>query len=156
MAERRKLTFASLDEVVADAESLLAQGYDRAGNWDLAQVCGHLAEWMRFPLDGFPKLPLIMRPVAWLVRSLFGKAIKRRVMAEGFKPGTPTIPGTTFPPGGDPAQAVARLKAAAGRFAAYEGPVRPSPLFGAMTKEEALRLQLEHCAHHLSFLIPRT
>jgi hypothetical protein len=154
--ERRKLSFASLGEVVADAEGLLAKGYDRAGNWDLAQVCEHLAEWMRFPLDGFPKLPLIMRPLAWVVRSLFGKAIKRRVMAEGFKPGTPTIPGTAFPPGGDPGKAVARLKAAAGRFEAHDGPVRPSPLFGATTKEEARRLQLEHCDHHLSFLIPRT
>jgi hypothetical protein len=48
------------------------------------------------------------------------------------------------------------LKAAAGRFEAHDGPVRPSPLFGATTKDEALRPQLEHCAHHLSFLIPRS
>ena len=56
--ERRKLTFASLDEVAADAENLLAKGYDKAGNWDLAQVAGHVAEWMRFPIEGFPKPPI--------------------------------------------------------------------------------------------------
>ena len=47
--ERRELYFSDLDEVVRDAEHLLAKGYDRAGNWNLAQVCTHLAEWMRFP-----------------------------------------------------------------------------------------------------------
>ena len=58
---RRPLKFDSLDAVVRDAENLLASGYDRAGNWDLAQVCGHLAEWLRFPMDGFPKVPLLIR-----------------------------------------------------------------------------------------------
>ena len=47
MATRRELRFDSLDEVVRDAEHLLAVGYDRAGNWDLAQCCGHLAHAIR-------------------------------------------------------------------------------------------------------------
>ena len=50
----------------------------------------------------------------------------------------------------------AKLKEVAERFKAHAGPIHPSPLFGAMTKDEALQLQLTHCAHHLSFLIPHS
>lgn len=154
--ERRKLTFATLDDAVRDAESLLAKGYERAGNWDLAQVCLHLAEWLRFPVEGFPKMPLLLRPAAWLVRTLIGKTMQAKVLAKGFPPGGQTMPQTVFPPGGDGAAAVAKLKEAAEQLKAHAGPIRPSPLFGPMTKGEALQLQLKHCEHHLSFLVPRT
>jgi hypothetical protein len=154
--ERRKLSFASLDEVVRDAENLLARGYDRAGNWDLAQGCSHLAEWMRFPMDGFPKLPLLLRPMFWIVRTTVGSKIRRKILAEGFSAGGRTMPQTVPPPGGDDAAAVAKLKEVAERFQAYPGVIHPSPLFGAMTKDEALQLQLKHCEHHLSFLVPQS
>jgi hypothetical protein len=149
------LTFDSLDDVVRDAEHLLAAGYERAGNWDLAQCCTHLAEWMRFPVEGFPKMPLAVRPIIWLIRTTSGKRMREKVLAEGFSAGGRTMPQTVPAPGGDPAAAVARLKAAAGRFQAHAGPVHPSPVFGPMNKDEATKLQLVHCAHHLSFLVPK-
>ena len=154
--ERRKLTFATLDDVVRDVENLLAKGYDRAGNWDLAQVCSHLAEWMRFPVEGFPKMPLLLRPLAWMMRATVGKKLRAKVLTQGFDAGGRTMPQTVFTPGGDPTAAVAKLKEAAERFKAHAGPIHPSPLFGAMTKDEALQLQLKHCEHHLSFLIPHS
>jgi hypothetical protein len=154
--ERRKLSFASLDDVVRDAESLLAKGYDKAGNWDLAQVCGHLTEWMRFPIEGFPKLPLLLRPMFWLVRVTIGKKVRKKIVAQGFSAGSRTMPQTVPQAGGDAVAAVAKLKEVAGRFAAHTGPILPSPLFGAMNKDEALQLQLKHCEHHLSFLIPHS
>ncbi|MBM3980045.1 MAG: DUF1569 domain-containing protein [Planctomycetes bacterium] len=153
--ERRKLTFASLDDVVRDAENLQAKGYDRAGNWDLAQVCAHLAEWLSFPVVGFPKVPLVIRPMLWLARITVGRSMREKVLSRGFDAGGRTVPQTVFPAGGDPAAAVARLKDVAERFKAHTGAIHPSPLFGKMTKDEALRLQLKHCEHHLSFLIPK-
>ena len=153
--ERRKPTFTTLDDAVRDAENLLATGYDKAGNWDLAQVCLHLAEWLRFPVEGFPKMPLLLRPAAWLVRSLIGKAMRAKVLAKGFPAGGQTMPQTVFPPGGDEAAAVAKLREAAEQLKAHAGPIHPSPLFGAMTKDVAVQLQLKHCEHHLSFLIPK-
>ncbi len=153
--ERRKLTFVSLDDAVRDAEALLEKGYDRAGNWDLAQVCSHLTEWMRFPVEGFPKLPLFLRPVFWLFRNTVGPAKRAKYTAEGMPSGKPTMPQTVAEPGGDAAAAVAKLKEVAERFQAHAGPIHPSPLFGAMTKDEALQLQLKHCEHHLSFLVPK-
>ncbi|MCE9563709.1 MAG: DUF1569 domain-containing protein [Planctomycetes bacterium] len=152
--ERRKLSFATLDEVVADAENLLAKGYDRAGNWDLAQVCLHLADWLRFPVEGFP-VPFVMRPMFWLLRNTFGPGMKRKVLAEGMPAGNPTIRSTVAVSGGDPTAAVAKLKEAAKLFANHTGRIRVSPIFGKMDKEETLRLQLRHCEHHLSFLIPK-
>jgi hypothetical protein len=156
MAIRRQLQFGSLDEVVADVENLLAKGYDKAGNWDLAQVCGHLAEWMRYPIEGFPKPPIFVKPLLWLMKVTAGKKMLAKILAEGFEPGGRTMPETVPPPGGDAAAAVAKLRSAAEKWKAHTGEVHPSPLFGPMTKETAQAVQLKHAAHHLSFLVPRT
>jgi len=107
-------------------------------------------------MDGFPKLPLFLRPVFWLFRNTVGKAKRLKYTAEGMPSGKPTIPQTVARPGGDATAAVAKLKEVAERFAAHAGPIHPSPLFGAMTKDDALQLQLRHCEHHLSFLVPKT
>ncbi len=154
--ERRKLSFATLDEVVADAENLLTKGCDRAGNWDLAQVAGHLANWLSYPVEGFPKVPLLLRPIALLIRTTAGKRMRDNILANGFTPGTRTVPETVPTAGGDATAAVARLRQAAERLKAHAGPIVRSPLFGAMNKDEAMRLQLRHCEHHLSFLIPHS
>jgi hypothetical protein len=153
--ERRRLSFTSLDEVAADSENLLARGYDKAGNWDLAQVAGHLAEWLRFPIEGFPKPPIFIRPMLWLMKVTAGKKMLAKVLAEGFTPGGHTMPQTVPPCGGNAAEAVAKLRSAIERWKAHTGEVYPSPLFGAMTKETALQVQLKHAAHHLSFLVPK-
>ncbi len=155
MPARRTLTFHSLDAAAADAERLYAVGYEKAGNWDLAQVAGHLANWMSYPIDGFPKAPLPVRMVLSVVRTTLGRKMFEKYMAEGMPAGKPTMTQSVPPEGGDPATAVANMKAAANRFDAYTGELHPSPVFGQLTKEEAFKLQLVHCAHHLSFLIPK-
>jgi hypothetical protein len=155
-ATRRTLTFESLDSVVRDAESLLANGYEKAGNWDLSQVAGHLANWMTYPLDGFPKAPLPVAVMFGIMRRTLGRKMFESTLAKGMPSGRPTMTASVPPPGGDPAAAVARLRAVAERFKAYTGDIVPSPLFGKMTKDEAEKLQLVHCAHHLSFLVPKS
>ncbi|MBP3953806.1 DUF1569 domain-containing protein [Gemmata sp. G18] len=156
MPERRKLTFATLDDAVRDAENLLAKGYNRAGNWDLAQVCFHLAEWMRYPVEGFPKPPLLMRPVFWMARNTIARRMLRKVLEKGeMPPGAPTLKESVAPVGGDPAAAVAKLKAAAGRFKTHTGPFHPSPLLGVLSADEGNKVQVLHCEHHLSFLVPK-
>jgi Protein of unknown function (DUF1569) len=155
--ERRKLDFNSFDEVLADAERLLQSGYEKAGNWDLAQVCGHLAEWLRFPLDGYPSVPLLIAPMIWAVRKLAGRKMRDRILNSGrFQTGGRTLPQTVPPPGGDEAAAVAQLRQTIERFKRHDGPFHPSTLYGQMTRDEWTRLNLIHCAHHLSFLVPRS
>ena len=148
--------FNDLDEVVRDADGLLAGGYERAGNWDLAQVAGHLAEWMRFPVEGFPKAPAPIRAVFWVLQKTVGrKKLLTYIETKSFPAGKPTMPETVPPPGGDAGAAVEKLRRSAERLKAYTGPIVPSPLFGRMTKDEAVGMQLVHAAHHLSFLIPK-
>jgi hypothetical protein len=156
-AARRELSFATLDDVVRDAETLLAKGYDRVGKWDLAQCCGHLAAWFRYQLDGFPKPPLVLRPVFWLVRNTAGKWMARKMLTGGtMKEGMQTIPQSVPAPGGDAAAAVADLRATIERWKAHTGELYPSPLFGSMPRDQWVKGHLIHCAHHLSFLRPRT
>ena len=154
--QRRTLQFNDLDEVVRDAENLQARGYEKAGKWDLAQVCGHLAEWLRFPVEGFPKAPAPIRAVFWVLRKTVGrKKLLTYITTGSFPAGKPTMPETVPPPGGDPREAIGKLTASVERLKEYAGTIVPSPLFGPMTKDEAVRMQLVHCAHHLSFLVPK-
>jgi hypothetical protein len=154
---RRELTFRDFDAVVRDAESLAAGGYEKAGSWDLAQVCGHLAEWMRFPLDGFPKPALPVRLMLWLMRHTVGPRMLRRTLAARSMPsGWRTLRETVPPPGGDEAAAVERLRQVVARFQAHAGRYHPSPLFGDLDRGAWAELQLVHCAHHLGFLTPKS
>ena len=154
--QRRQLVFNDLDEVSRDAERLLAGGYDKAGNWDLAQVAGHLAEWLRFPVAGFPKAPAPIRAVFWVLRKTVGrKKLLTYIETKSFPAGKPTMPETVPPSGGDARAAVEKLKTSVERLKAHAGPIVPSPLFGPMTKDEAVGMQLVHAAHHLSFLVPK-
>lgn len=156
MATRRELRFDTLDDVVRDAEALLAKGYDKVGNWSLAQCCGHLANWFRYQLDGFPPAPLVLRPVFWLVRNTVGPGMGRKMLAGGkMKPGMPTIPQSVVQPGADDAVGVAELRETIRRWQGYNGPLHSSPLFGGNNKDNWLKGHLIHCAHHLSFLIPK-
>ena len=153
---RRSLEFRDLDDALRDVENLRARGYDRAGDWNLAQVCGHLADWIRFPLDGYPRPPLFLRPFLWLARHLIGPRELRKVLTKRAMPtAAPTFNQTIPLPAGDESAAVARLRDSVARFKAHTGPLHPSPLFGPLDRDTATKLQLIHCAHHLSFLVPR-
>ncbi|QEL17039.1 DUF1569 domain-containing protein [Limnoglobus roseus] len=129
-ATRCQLRFQSLADVVRDAESLLAKGYDKAGNWDLSQCCHHLAYWLTCSLDGFGKQPLPIRAFLWLARNTFGPGQLKKILAKGFPPNGPTDPNSVKPSDGDDAGAVAKLKQAAERFDAHSGSILPSRFSG--------------------------
>lgn len=152
---RRQLRFGSLAEAVAEAERLLANGYNRTGNWSLAQCCDHLANWLTYPVSGFPRSPLPVRMAFAVVRPLMGRKMLNRFLAEGMPAGRPTLPVSVSAPGGDDATAVGRLKEAVRRFETHAGEYGPSPLFGPLSRDEAMQVQVKHAEHHLSFLMPK-
>jgi ubiquinone/menaquinone biosynthesis C-methylase UbiE len=148
--ERRTLRLPSYDAVGADAEALLALGYDRAGSWGLGQACHHLATIMEMSLDGFPsRFPW---PVRLAARWFFlGKILRHHVFRRRFP-----APKFALPPeAADDRAGVARLRAVLGRLQGHAGEMRPSPVFGRLSPEQWREVHLWHCEHHLSFLLPR-
>jgi hypothetical protein len=148
--QRRTLRFHDFDQVLHDAEGLLAAGYTRAGNWSLAQVADHLTRTITMSLDGFPTLfawpvRLVARWFA-LPRILRHQVFRRQVSAPKF-----LLPADVE----DDRTAVERFRSVIERFTRYAGPLRPSPIFGALGRDEWREVHLWHCEHHFSFLHPR-
>jgi hypothetical protein len=153
--DRRALRFGTLDDVLRDAE-LLAEaargGTLRAtGNWTLGQALAHLATWVNMPFDGYPR----MQPPAWWMR-LLRPVITWWLVHKGFPAGVRIAgaPGGTF--GIEPCEVddgLNRLRAAFRRLV-DAAPMRTSPVFGTMTREEWIKFHLRHAELHLSFFHP--
>ena len=153
---KRQLKFDCFEDMVSEARSLMESGYDQHGNWTLGQACGHLAEWMRYPLDGYPKPPLPIRAIFWVTRYTVAPAMKRKILAEGFKSGSPTAPSSV--PQADAitdSQGLAQLVACVERVTEFDGKLLPSPLFGSMDKEMHMQVALLHAEHHLAYFQPK-
>lgn len=155
MPARRELSFGTLDAAVADARHLLVAGYTRAGNWSLGQACGHLALFVRLPIDGVPPLPLGIKVVGFLVRNTIGPGLKRKMLATGKIPaGRPAIRETVLPADADDTANLTEFETQIERLRKFTGVPHPSPLLGPITNGELVRLTCIHAALHLGFLVP--
>ncbi|MGD8452367.1 MAG: DUF1569 domain-containing protein [Phycisphaerae bacterium] len=147
--ERRTLTFATYADMRGEIARLERGGYERAGQWNLGQICKHLSYYMRGSLEGYPFL------LPWLVRKLFGRSLLRKVLAGGhMKTGGRTIPASVPPDAVDETACIAEAQELITRLEQHQGELHPSPIFDRLTRDEARALHLLHGAHHLSFLIP--
>ena len=154
--KRRNLTFDSFDDVKSEVDRLHAGGYAQNGDWNLSQICLHLVEWMRYPIDGYPKAGLPMRIVFWCMKVTVGRSWKKKILASGFSPGMQTAPFTVFEPdAAEEAAAIEKLHSTIDRFVAHPGPWHASPLFSESDRQTLHKVQLLHCAHHLGFLDPK-
>ncbi len=158
MPERRQLDFHSFEEFSRDVRKLRDRGYERAGNWTLAQNCDHLRLFIDFSLNGFPfKLPLPMR--------LAGPLLKRRTLSTRKLPTGVKAPPALMPSGNKclalpkdanvDSEAANRLIETIDRYLDFKGTPQPSPLFGRIDRETWDQLHLIHASHHLSFLVPK-
>lgn len=153
--QKRMLQFANFQQLNDDIEVLLAQGYQANGNWNLAQTLIHVANWMRYPIDGFPKPPIFVQPIFWLMKVTVGGRMKRQILAEGFKGGMPTA-AQSVPAADEKSdhEAFVFLQQTIERVRHHDGNLIPSPLFGPMDKGTLLTLTLLHAEHHLGYLAP--
>ena len=152
---KRQLKFENFDALMNEVRSLSEGGYKSNGNWNLAQACGHVSEWMQFPIDGFPTPPFFMRPIFWLMKISMGSSMKRNILANGFKGGMPTAPETVPEPDAmTDQQAIEQLQKAVDRLQSYIGELHPSPLFGPMDMKTLIKVSLLHAEHHLGYLEP--
>ena len=113
---------------------------------------GHLAATMEIGLDGAPfKAP-------WFIRLIAKPVFKRtsrgftRPMPAGYQ--LPSYAAQHLIPD-DTAleEAFARLRHAVERWS-QEPQRHPHPVFGKLTEEEWVRLQLRHAEMHMSFVLP--
>ena len=153
---RRDLRFENLGQVVEEATRLLNRGYVPNGSWTLGQVCGHCANWLSYPMDGFPAPGFPINLMLWIAKNTIGKNSLKKILESGMmKPGQPTMPLSV--PKADEAEdrvQVERLKDTIERFQNFNDDFDDSPLFGAMDKDTLTRLNLIHMSHHFSFLQP--
>jgi len=155
--KRRRLRFASIDDALVEANRLVAaereDRLDCVGNWKLGQALGHLATWANFSFDGYPAEVRAPLPVRLILRMLRGTILNKGMMT-GVRVGK--LPGGTV--GLDQMEAEEGLR----RFcAAFERlrtlpPTIPNPVFGHLTHEQWIQLNLRHAELHLGFQCPRT
>ena len=146
---RRQLTFRSFEDVVADAEMLVAAPRTKVlGNWPLPQLLMHLATAMNRSLDG------ITARAPWFMR-LIGPFLKRRILEKGMSPGF-KLPkdreAYAFPEAASAQEALETLRKAVSRVQSEKMTVR-HPVFGKITHEEWARFHLRHAELHLSFAV---
>jgi hypothetical protein len=148
--QRRALVFTDWDSLLADVERLHIDGYDRLGNWELAQMCDHLSLTLESSLDGFAfKVP-------WIVRATFGPFLLRRVIKTGRMGDGIKVPeGATRQTSSDATAAVERFRRAVERVRSHTGPFQPHPLVNRSSADDWRQIHFIHCAHHLSLLVPR-
>ena len=146
--ERRELSFASLNEVVAEAERLASGEVRTTGNHSFGQILEHLArthDMATGKLEG-PPPPLFVRLLMPLIKSSLIKNVK-----PGYK--LPPKAEAFFWPDQefDVQAALIHLKESVEHFNSV-GPLTKHPIFGKLSPEKALELNCNHCAMHLSFV----
>src|SRR5213075_3152284 len=102
--------------------------------------------------DGFPG------PAApWIVRKTIGAAALRLMLISRRIPRGMPLPRAYRPREGLDAHSEAQaFRAAVERFASSHEPLAMHPLVGRCSRERWERYHCIHCAHHLSFAIPRS
>jgi hypothetical protein len=154
VSNRRILRFESLDQVLAEAERLVeaerAGKLRKLGNWTLGQIFGHLAAWADFSYNGTPLKPPFF--VRWILRLR-----KKKFLYGPMRPGVhiPRVEGGTLATAPmDTAEAHDRLRRVLERLKT-EPPNAPNSIFGQMTHEEWIAINLRHAELHLGFLVPK-
>jgi hypothetical protein len=151
VAGRRKLHYASLDEVLADADRLSSGQVDVLGNWSAGQIFRHLARAYNGSIDGFTMT------FPWYLRSM-ARIFKNKLVSVPMPAGydlpsagaKAVLPGPT-----STAEGLAELRAAVARLN-QESHRAEHPMFGELSKEQWNTVHCRHASLHMSFLVPQS
>ena len=90
---RRQLRYASLDELLADAQRLAAGEVRTLGNWSPGQIFQHLAQSMNWSIDGFDfSFPA---PLRWVMSLLMKRKFLQKELPAGYQAPASAIPDET-------------------------------------------------------------
>ena len=147
MPRRRPLHFDSLADVRREAQRLLQNGYQRAGNWSLGTMGDHLGRAMSYSREGFPRIwPRAMQFVARAMA--LHRIVARKRLTWRFPAPISVNWQVTDHDGVD------CLSRGIERFEQPDSVVFPHVILGKLTREQWVQFHLWHCEHHLSFLLP--
>ena len=147
---RRTVSYATYDDLLADAERLAGGEVRTLGNWSYGQILKHLAVAINWTIDGAQfTAPWPMRFVAqhFLKGTFLNKTLK-----PGFKFPDRLRPQLEAPADVDVGESLSDLRAAVER-AKTETTRAPNPLLGELTPAEHEKFQLRHAEMHMSFVL---
>ncbi|HEX8876805.1 MAG TPA: DUF1569 domain-containing protein [Phycisphaerales bacterium] len=151
--QRRSLSFPTIPDALAEIDRIVAAEKSgtlrRLGNWSTGQSFHHVATWINFAFDGYP--PSLRPP--WIIKFLVG--FQKNKFIRGPLPAGVKIPRvangtlgteeTATDAGADELRrAFQRLQAGC--------PTHDNILFGKLTHDEWIQMNLRHAELHLSFL----
>jgi len=144
--ERRPdVRYADEDAAIADIERL-RKGYAQAGDWSLPRMAWHLNLAVKARMKPGPHDPDTAEQIA-------RRQIAQQVLAANkYLPSGIVAPDPMSPPADVPASAIDDLIASLKQIKAYKGEIAPHRIFGRLNDADARKLNLIHCAHHLSYL----
>ena len=150
-AERRTLNFASLDDILADAEEVTSGPHRVTGNWTAAQNIWHVAHTVALSNRGFDfKVPLPMKLIGRTLK-LFGMHTKS--IKPGINPPAKVAAAFAPPPDVTLEMALAKLRDEV-QHAKSHGMNHPSPLFGSLSNVTWVQVHCRHAELHHGFVHP--
>ncbi len=147
---RRKLAYATLDEILADADRLASSPMKALGNWSAGQVFRHLANAYNGSIDGLPAT------FPWYFR-LMGRIFKKKLLGGPMPSGLkvpPELAREVMPGPTSTEEGLAELHAAVLRLEREPHRAR-HPIFGDISRDEWNQIHLSHANLHMSFLVPQ-
>jgi len=151
---RRILRFTSASDVLTDAERLAAADragtLKRLGNWSLGTAFNHLASWIDYEYDGYPKeFKVPPRILCFVARVFMKKRFLYSPMPRGWR--LPKVEAGTFAT--EPTELEAGLTALRRAWQRLESTpcAVPHPIFGVLKHEEWIAMHLRHAELHLGY-----
>ena len=155
-AIRRPLDLPDLDAVEREARSLHETGYTQTGQWDLSQVCKHIAVTLNGAVNGFDFAPPGIFKFFIKLMGMIKRMFRIRRIRAGLAAPADVVFESANGDRDTEADAVEALSAAIERYKQARGRYHLNPAFGRLTDDEWDQFQTIHAMHHLSFLIPNT
>jgi hypothetical protein len=146
---RRAIHFESLSQIVTDAETITAQDHRTLGTWTSGQICEHLAKTIDVMVDATSmKTPFVIRVV--------GRCIRGVVLTRPMRPGM-KLPAWAskhlLPEPVDLETGLEHLRSSCSRLE-QQSDSMDHPIFGRLTKAQAVKLHCRHAELHLSHIVP--
>lgn len=144
VADRRKVRYKSLDNLLYDAERLASMQVRTLGNWSQGEIYSHVAKSLDACIDGNRALPA---PLRWILSTFLKNRYLNQGVPAGFK-----APGEFQPNEVSVAEGLGELRKAIQRQKDTSDRTM-HPAFGKITNAEWDSFNLRHAEMHMSFLL---